>query len=466
MKSLKLIIPSITIISILLIALNIYGQKEKVIKCDINFKTYDKVYLVSIYGAKNTPIDSVKLEGSSFSFNLKKEYNTGMYRLLFTESDYVNFIYNNESIELKLDGGIEVENIEVIESEENDVYYTYLQNSKELNTKIQETISQAKLVYNNKDKKSQKELDSLKIKIKFLETAKRELALELANKFDNLFISKILKGMQVPDYYKYIEQNPETSYADEFDFLRIHYFDYLELTDTNLLHTDVVYLSFSTYLKHFAWPVSTEGYIRAIDMMLAKASESPESFHYVLKLLIKTFEGTKWNNVYDYLTDNYLSKDSVWNKQIIEKAEIVKKLTPGNIAPQILSTEVSGEKIDLHKLNASALMIVFWSADCDHCMQDMPKVKKSMDKHIANGLQVVTISIDVDQILWRDALKELNIIDWHNIIAPEGIESKILRDYNVSVTPTFYLLDSEKKIVKSTFDLLEIEKNLEKLLNE
>lgn len=451
---------------ITLVTLRIYAQKEYKIQCTVTNNPYKKVFLVSVYGNVNKTIDSLEVTNSTFEFVMNDTLHKGMYRLLFNKNQYLNFIFNYEDVEIKTNRELALKQTEILQSKENKVFYEYLKNDYKLTNSLNEVILQGRKLYNQDATKNKDALDSLGDEAAKIEHIKREFALEMAKHYKNLFVSKIIKGMQVPSYEKYIQDHKGHKYSNRLDFLRVHYFDYIDFSDTSLLNTEVVYLSFSTYLKKYARPATTEGYINAVDMMLAKASANKEIYRYVLNLLLNTFENTRWNNVYHYITKNYKEKkDSAgdYEKKIKDKAEVIQKLTPGNKGPQITGIDVKGRPINLHEMVAEAFLVIFWSADCDHCLENMPDVKEMVNDYHDTTFKVIAVSIDADQMYWRKKLKELELLDWYNMIDSKGLESEVLQSYNIRVTPTFFLMDSSKTILMRTSDPKELKKRIKKL---
>jgi hypothetical protein len=93
----------------------------------------------------------------------------------------------------------------------------------------------------------------------------------------------------------------------------------------------------------------------------------------------------------------------------------------------------------------------------------MPEIKEMVQGITGSVLKVIAVSIDADQLFWRKKLKELELLDWYNMIDSKGLESEILQSYNISVTPTFFLMDSSKTILMRTSNPKELKKRIKKL---
>lgn len=457
------------IVLVVLLSYKVYSQQSRYLRCQLNKIPYAKVYLVKVYGTQNTPIDSVMIENQRFEFKFADTTNTGMYRLLFSDTDFVNIIYNQEDIELRINGNIAVDSVEIINSIENEVYYTYLKNSKQFNNKIQQLIEQARVLLKSNSFSEKHLLDSLRAEIRFYDRAKRDLAITLANEYPELFVSKILKGMQTPDYSEFKEKNPEVKYEDEYEFMFVHYFDMLDISDSNLLHTDLIYLSFSQYLKHFTNTSSDFSYFKAIDMMMAKAAENPKVYHYILKILFNSFDSKENPAVFNYLYNEYLSGDTL-NPDFINKIkasiQLDKQLQAGNVAPDFKIKTLTKKELQLNNIESELTLLVFWSADCDHCVAVLPDVKHLFKDHPENHTAIIAISIDFDTNLWQKTIKKLGVEAWNHVNLADGIENRILQDYRIEYTPTFYLLDSSKRIIIRTSDFKVLKKQLKLLIKK
>ena len=63
-----------------------------------------EIYLASFYGEKNSIVDTAfPDQAGKFSFELKKEYNAGMYRMFLDKKVFIDVVYNHENISLTSD---------------------------------------------------------------------------------------------------------------------------------------------------------------------------------------------------------------------------------------------------------------------------------------------------------------------------------------------------------------------------
>jgi thiol-disulfide isomerase/thioredoxin len=148
--------------------------------------------------------------------------------------------------------------------------------------------------------------------------------------------------------------------------------------------------------------------------------------------------------------------------EITRRLEGLKTLVPGSRAPDIeLKTEqhVSFVMSEFNPVS-DYILVVFWSADCNHCME---LINKLYPWHQQAGrkekVSVVAVSLDETETeiaAWRQVVPSMPA--WTHLNAPEGVNSKAAHDYYVLATPMMFLLSSSsKEIVALPGSLNELE---------
>ena len=109
---------------------------------------------------------------------------------------------------------------------------------------------------------------------------------------------------------------------------------------------------------------------------------------------------------------------------------------------------------DLH--GAEQYLIIFWSSTCSHCEEELPIVKSILPKKI----KVVAIGIEDNSDNWKKAI--INFPNFIHVLALEKWNNSIVNAYSVNATPTYFLLDADKKIIAKPFDLEALKEALKK----
>ena len=96
----------------------------------------------------------------------------------------------------------------------------------------------------------------------------------------------------------------------------------------------------------------------------------------------------------------------------------------------------------LGKLQAEQTIIVFWASWCGYCEKALPQIEQYASLHPQT--KVVAISLDtIADDFEKAKAKYPHMIHYSDL---KGWNSEYARIYNINATPTFYLLDSDKKI--------------------
>ncbi|OJV21392.1 MAG: hypothetical protein BGO21_11095 [Dyadobacter sp. 50-39] len=91
-------------------------------------------------------------------------------------------------------------------------------------------------------------------------------------------------------------------------------------------------------------------------------------------------------------------------------------------------------------------LIVFWASWCGPCRMEIPQLKKLHEKKGAD-LNVVSISIDKDQNMWKKAMQKEQM-PWKQFLLPVGETYAVLdKKYNLQSIPLWVLLDGKGKVV-------------------
>lgn len=425
-----------------------------------------KAYLLSVKGNTYDPVDSCRISGGLIRFNLPDSLEAGMYRISFADSLYTDVIINHEHIELTNDLGDLQNNLRVIQSEENRIFYAYWKFSKRINDTIDRIASEGNILYEASGHKLTPQLDSMQRKANALNRQLNFITDSLEKVAGNLLVSRIIRAYKTPEYLDYLKKPGAVPYKNSYEFLRDHYFDNIDMKENRLLHTEVLYVTITRYMNTFGDPQSSENYIRAADTVLKKFSVNPAFEEYALTLLLNTFEHSSWEKVFTHLVDTYVSPNSCeveGAQEYLALSETIRNLAVGKPAPPIEMKDSNGKEFSLGQSKGRMTLLFFWSSECPHCHAVMPAIKGIYDQWQPKGFEIVAISIDTDEAAWRAALRGMDP-RWIQLCDLKGFDSELLKTYNTWKTPGFFLLDAQKIIVAKPLLPAQIEDALQKYL--
>jgi len=171
------------------------------------------------------------------------------------------------------------------------------------------------------------------------------------------------------------------------------------------------------------------------------------------------------DKVFLHLFQNFFSKgDTVLlnnesKKAITERAYSIMANLIGNPAPPLVLNTIDNKAFSLYESPAKYTFIAFWDPTCGHCKEEMPRVDSFYTKNWKQlGVQVIGVNTNVKEMAaWKQFITEGHFdAGWlhayqtdaaFNAEINAGKPSTIRQLYDVFKTPTFYLLDKDKKII-------------------
>ncbi len=177
--------------------------------------------------------------------------------------------------------------------------------------------------------------------------------------------------------------------------------------------------------------------------------------------------------VFVHLFEKYHSKGvSSWlnEKQmtaISNRAYMLMSNLIGEQAANLEMVDTTGTKRPLYDLNAVYTIVVFWDPTCSHCQHEVPRLDSFYRaKWKEEGVKMYAVLSETkEQDKWKEFINKNNLQSWVNVYQTE--EQKKANDeaqkpsykqlYDVTQTPTLYLLDKDKRIIakKLTIDQMD-----------
>ena len=390
-------------------------------------------------------IADTAVKNGAFSLNIPANAQAGMYRLVYAvpqEEFYFDFIYNGkEDIVLSFDSE---KCLSFTASTENLLYTRYFKEIHLLEQQITQFYSEQK-TDRNLFLHLNKKLAEVQ---KSFETQSQGM---LCGHFISANRPYIPSGYEEAETYIKHKKN--------------HYFDALDFNDPVLLGSEflkgkVVNYVFTALPQHQIPTKEKEPLIIENVKELAQVLENVSAKNKV-ELFNSLWTQASYDNLHnvaDYIYYNYLkSLATETNKsELLKKIEIQNRLRLGAIAPEITWKEGSNTKKLSDLTGSKNYVIVFWSSTCSHCLRQLPELHKRI-KDIS-GVRVLAIGLEDDDLTWKKESAKLPAFI-HGIALGKW-ESPYVEIYDIHQTPTYYILDNEKRIVANPDDYQEVVKFL------
>ena len=186
-------------------------------------------------------------------------------------------------------------------------------------------------------------------------------------------------------------------------------------------------------------------YKNAISEVMQKVGGNNEVKSEILTSLIYAFEQFENMPLIDFVLDNFYSKlpANFKDEAFVDEMQSKIKLAIGNKAPEI-TWEENGVQKKLSELTISEnYILVFWSTTCSHCLQEIPKLYEFTNGN--NKMHVIAVALEDNNKDYEQFTSKLTT--WTNILGLKKWENEMAHEYKINSTPTYFILDQEKRIV-------------------
>ncbi len=438
-------------------AISLFAQEHHIDGTIAGFDNVN-VYLMQLTIDSQKVIDTTQSNANgSFHFDLKPDVPDGMYRV-FSHRKMLDLIYHHENIRFVANGNNNNDKVQIIESVENMLYYNYLfvktDNQEKLGL-LQPVLAQYP--------KNDSFYTVLRHEVEKLQTGIERTANDIIKNYPNTLVAHYVKVDKPPLF------NLDLPPKQQREQLKKIYFNNVDFADSTLLTSNVLTKKIVGYLALYQSPDMKkdqlqDAFITAIDTVLNKSMVYDKVYESVLDYLVGGFENYGFEKVLQHLAEyNRLDdfcENSAKKEALKYKLDLINTLAIGKPAPHFRTEDLDGKMIDLDSIKAEKTLLVFWASWCPHCTQTLPTLKKYYDPDNTQKLQIIAISIDEDKKDVEQAIHDKKY-PWINIAELKGWDGPIVEQYGVVATPTFFLLDKNKKIIAKPVSPDELTKILE-----
>ena len=281
-----------------------------------------------------------------------------------------------------------------------------------------------------------------------------------AKKIDSIKLNynKYLESIRIKDrnsFLKtYIGYNKEIIVPQEYknkseQYIIDHYFDDMSLSDIRILNTRLLKNKLDDYFNNYMSKQSTDVILQKIDYLIGRTTagyrDIPQDLvnHEVRDYILWYLYSKYFDNdiIYTHLSDVYFSKLEINNltenirSEIVKRADILRKITIGRLAPTFTYIDDDGNKINLSEIDSKNTILFFYKPDCQRCIRE--KRILGLVKNRQKDLTILYINISEE--------------NYHNVSQDIAVK------YDIKTTPTIYILDKDKRITAKNIKAEEIE---------
>ena len=427
----------------------------------------EEVIIGTLKGDTFSPADTALPADGFILFDIPENAPTGMYRIVLGQSTIskvmheppqkIDFIFNKEDFIFKTNFDAPLDSMEVISSEENKVWYDFLQAYNTYDKQLNDLVKQINYFQKNPDDKyfTQEKRKGIIAKYNEIQKKRNALVYSTAKKNPKLFASKLIKMYGKPFLDGNLPQSKrESIYKNNF-------FKNLDFSDTLLIYTPVYTHKVYEYLMAYAKKgLPREEQVKqlnkAVDVIIKNTGSNPEVADFIVNYLMQGFERLGLNEMLYHISETYspaVPCDSV-EKSTLKRRLDAQKMLPGTPVPQFSLPDIHGDTISLSDITNKYKLIIFWASWCPHCEELLPRLYQwYLNRNI--DIEVIAVSIDKDQNAWKKFIQGRGY-EWINCNEPAKWDGKVVNEYNIYATPTMFLVDKDNIIIYKPMDFNEL----------
>ncbi len=426
-----------------------------------------KIYLGSYFGKGMTLVDSAFLDMNSKGvFKGNSKLTKGIYFVVSPNySMQFEFLMDGKQrFEIKGDTAAK-ESAQIIGSPDNDLFKQYAQFSNEKGRQAQQ-LRTALL------SASAEEAPKMRASLATVEKDIKQYQQNIHLKYPNSLLSTLFYIMKRPELPAIPVVNGKPDSAYPYQYVKQHFWDDVLFNEDLLLRTPFFESKLDDYFKYYVSP-EPDSIIQEVNEMLFMAKTGKEIYPYLLTKFTNKYINPEFmgqDKVFMYLFENFYAKgdtallNPASRKTITERAYSLMANQLGQQAPVLNLTDTTGKRKPLYDLKAPFTLVAFWDPNCGHCKEEIPRFDSLYRaKWKANGVAIYSVNIyENENSSWKKFIAEKNLSpDWTHVYqtredrqAEEKAGMPGYRQlYDIFKTPTFYLLDENKRILAKQLTL-------------
>lgn len=162
----------------------------------------------------------------------------------------------------------------------------------------------------------------------------------------------------------------------------------------------------------------------------------------------------------NYLASTYLINiaSKLNDTKMVTQLNTFKNISIGAKAPNFNWLEYEGDTEILKSLyaldGAKQYVLVFWSSMCSHCLKEVPILHENISTMDESNIKVIAVGLEDFEAEWAPKAAQFN--SFINVCGLGKWDNEIGNAYDITGTPTYFVLDTDKKITHKPETLQEL----------
>lgn len=373
----------------------------------------------------------------TFSIILDSTAGKGIYKVVYglpTEEFNFDLLYDGEeNIKFVLEEGL----LHFEESNENRLWHAYFQDITRATNQLNQFYSEGE----TDEVTYMKWVDSLK---QTQETYEKRA--------QGSMVLDFIKGNKpyIPSEYQ--------SIGTYFNHVRESFLGNIDFSNEYLQSSDFLTEKVLVFVFDLVSNPNDAFYKEQVDRLVAAIGEGNTLYKTtLLDLIWERFVALENDALANYIADTYLKKlaKETNNHALLDTITTHKRISIGETAPNF-ELYIDGKPTSLLNLKESEnYLLIFWSSTCGHCLKELPQLNNYLKEVPKKDLTVIAFAIEDNEQPWKETIKQFP--NFTHVIGLGKWDNPTAKAYGVNATPSYFLLDKDKKISSKPYDLKALE---------
>ena len=288
----------------------------------------------------------------------------------------------------------------------------------------------------------------------------------------NSMMASLLNAMKEPPYPTKKPVTRQDS-LDNYHYYKSHYWDGITFMDDRIVRTPFFLPKLERYYRD-VMPQESDSIIKDLDYKLLLARTAPEMYKFLLNWLTDEYLNPKYmgqDAVFVHLFEKYHSQgltpwlnekqmETITRRAYMQMANLI-----GEKAANLEMLDTAGKPSPLYNVKADFTVVIFWDPTCGHCKEEVPRIDSIYEASWkGKNVKIYGVLTEEQKPAWIEYINEHHITDWVNVYQTKEMaeaetaaqKASYRQLYDVTQTPTLYLLDKEKRIIGKKLSFLQL----------
>lgn len=432
--------------------LNCWSVKGQQFSFDVicsGFQETETLYLKKYVGFEELTIDSIKGSGT-FTFKFETPFGVnGLYFLSASRNEMAEFLINSNESKLVLSvnkEGLKTGAVGIKNSIENDVYLSFVKAYIDYEQLMYANISTNFSLFDSNV------ISNVKRQDKYLEKTQADFNAFLSRlraEYPQTYTANILCTIaKLP-----VRTEEEVDkYETYHSYLFNSFWSQLPFEKDGILNHFLFNEQLKNYFRHFV-PKREDGLKKAVTITHEASKSNSKVNSHIRTFLLRNFLNSNADALSLYV--NQLSDEdacglNLTEEQLNQLSSIQCAIDTGDAVPKISlpDREQQPQNLSGTYSNSKLTIVLFWSAKCAHCLEQMPVFNTLFQKFEPLGLSFYSINLDENKFDWRDYLDANEVSGLNVSDVGSNKNSDVLKQFGVTKTPSVFIIDQNGIVLK------------------